>query len=139
MFGYEIGEKIARKAREDRSNVRLPYRNFTSMDLRTVDDRLYAIELEQVAKDKGASATLEQEAAAVVKDLEQRYGIEFGEKGFGNRRDHCLGLWREESYGWMFMVMVKEQEIRVIISDDDLEWELQENRRRTEAGSAVRK
>jgi hypothetical protein len=143
MFGYEMGEMITQEAsdktetghRWDETNnrweewrrrrLRTPYRDFTLMRLRCVDDRLCEVEIELTPENNGTSDSLDQEALAIVRDLAQRYGIEHGKWDY-QRRWSEEEDWCAEEYGWKFMVMVNRGTITVQVSDDDLEWELQD-------------
>ncbi len=131
MFGYEMGETIAQETGDsteiDRRGkcwrvrkLRTPYRDFTSMRLYCVDDRLCTVTIELESEDKGTSDPLEQEAIAVVKDFGQRYGIKFGRR---DSRD-CLH-WGGGRWGWSFSVEVSKGKMSVRISDYDLKDELE--------------
>ena len=127
MFGYEMGETIAQEAGDSTEvdsngkswrvrKLRTPYRNFTSMHLGSVGDRLWELEIEREAEDKSASDSLEQEAIAIAKDLEQRYDIKFWQNRY---RDCCR--WGGGRYGWQFMITVNKGRMSVNVQDYELQ------------------
>ena len=135
MFGYEMGEMITQEA-DDKTEkdyhwkewrvrkLRTPYRNFTLMRLRCVDDRLCEVEIELKPENKSISDSLYHEARAIMEDLAQRYCIE-SRKWDHQSRWREEEDWRAEEYGWKFMVMVNRGTITVQVCDYDLVVELE--------------
>ena len=140
MFGYEMGETITHEADDKvratgkysswrERKLRTPYRNFISMKLKCIGDRLWGIEIERDAGNENTSDSLEQKAVAVAKDIAQRYGIEF------EKDPKIRWLWVGDGWGWAFKVRVRKDKIYAEVSDNDLWSKLQEEARTKSSAS----